>query len=168
MTSDRDTRSEYAPYGTTVPPNLSPAQFERLSLLSEELGEAVQAVGKILRHGLNSTNPDGNPYVTNAMALELELGDILAAVELLCVSGDLFRKSIELRVPAKLKKVRRYLHHQPSPAAPFDGRQQPRGADLEAAEGPMPSADPAWAISQMPRTVPLTAEEEAFQAQRGE
>lgn len=30
---------------------LSPAEAERLALLSEELGEAQQAIGKILRHG---------------------------------------------------------------------------------------------------------------------
>jgi hypothetical protein len=31
--------------------SLTPAELERLSLLLEELGEAQQAIGKILRHG---------------------------------------------------------------------------------------------------------------------
>lgn len=36
---------------------LTPAEAERLALLSEELGEAQQAIGKILRHGYDSSNP---------------------------------------------------------------------------------------------------------------
>lgn len=38
---------------------LSPAETERLALLSEEMGEVQQAIGKILRHGYESIHPDG-------------------------------------------------------------------------------------------------------------
>ena len=41
---------------------LTPAEAERLALLLEELGEAQQAIGKILRHGYASTHP-ANPGV---------------------------------------------------------------------------------------------------------
>ena len=30
---------------------LSPAEYERLAILAEEMGEAQQALGKIMRHG---------------------------------------------------------------------------------------------------------------------
>jgi hypothetical protein len=42
-------------------PNLNPAQAERLAILAEECGEIVQVIGKILRHGFESTHPEGGP-----------------------------------------------------------------------------------------------------------
>ena len=30
---------------------LSPAEVERLAILAEEMGEAIQVIGKVLRHG---------------------------------------------------------------------------------------------------------------------
>lgn len=42
---------------------LNPAQVELLALLAEEMGEAIQAIGKVLRHGYESYHPvteDGN------------------------------------------------------------------------------------------------------------
>lgn len=91
---------------------LSDEQAERLALLLEELGESQKAIGKILRHGYNSHNPDhGNEYKTNQIELEIELGDVMCAVDLLCESGDLSRTTINLRQKAKRKKVKPYLHH---------------------------------------------------------
>ena len=52
---------------------LTPAESERLALLSEEMGEAIQAIGKILRHGYESTGP--KTIVRNRTSLEKELGD---------------------------------------------------------------------------------------------
>ena len=46
---------------------LSDAQLERLYILSEELGEAQQAVGKILRHGYDSKHPETG--ITNKESL---------------------------------------------------------------------------------------------------
>lgn len=37
---------------------LTPAEAERLALLAEECGEAIQAIGKILRHGYESNHPE--------------------------------------------------------------------------------------------------------------
>lgn len=53
---------------------LTPAQAERLAMLAEECGEVIQIVGKILRHGYDSTHPDGGP--TNAELLSKEVCDI--------------------------------------------------------------------------------------------
>jgi NTP pyrophosphatase (non-canonical NTP hydrolase) len=88
------------------------AQIERLALLSEELGEAVQIVGKILRHGIESTDPNGN---TNKNLLEKELGDILAALFLMRYNNDLDLENIETATLLKMKKYKSgeaYLHHQ--------------------------------------------------------
>jgi hypothetical protein len=59
---------------------LSPAEAERLALLLEELGEAQQVIGKILRHGYESHHPE-NPDDSNRALLEGELGDVMAAIE---------------------------------------------------------------------------------------
>lgn len=55
---------------------LTPAQAEVLALLAEEAGELIQAIGKILRHGLESTHPANPGGPTNADALVRELGDV--------------------------------------------------------------------------------------------
>jgi hypothetical protein len=47
---------------------LTPAEAERLALLLEELGEAQQIIGKILRHGYESYHPD-DPETTNRTLL---------------------------------------------------------------------------------------------------
>lgn len=91
---------------------LSPAEAERLALLAEEAGEVVHAVGKILRHGYGSTNPDGDPEVTNQGALTKECGDFLAALRLLTDAQDIDVDDVRSYMATKLRKVGRYLHHQ--------------------------------------------------------
>lgn len=91
---------------------LTPAEAERLALLLEELGEAQQAIGKILRHGYESRSPYGGP--SNRNALILELGDVQFAIKLLCESGDLEELHIADRIVEKLSTVTQYLHHQPA------------------------------------------------------
>lgn len=90
--------------------NLSPAEAERLALLAEELGESIQAIGKILRHGYESRHPDGGP--TNRESLEIELGDVRHAINRMTASGDLIEKNIEDRSLKKAISVEKYLHHQ--------------------------------------------------------
>ena len=93
---------------------LTPAEAERLALAMEEMGEAIQAIGKILRHGYESRHPSGGP--TNRQALECELGDVYAAIGMLCDSGDTDIQQITSAMLAKDQSVQRYLHHQ-APAA---------------------------------------------------
>lgn len=92
---------------------LTPEEAELLVLLAEECGEAVQAVAKILRHGIFSTNremPVGHQE-TNASLLEKELGQILLAVELLACIGLVDRGSVLAASLAKAEMLQRYLHH---------------------------------------------------------
>lgn len=96
----------------TKPPRLNHAQLERLAWLSEELGEAQQAIGKILRHGYASKHPHVVDSVDNRMYLVQELGDVLAAVMLLVRNYDLDVVLIAKRAMLKLKNVKQYMHHQ--------------------------------------------------------
>lgn len=90
---------------------LTDAQSERLALLLEELGEAQQVIGKILRHGFESFHPD-RPDTTNRLLLEQELGDVRAAVDILIKAGDLNEDMIGYSKDDKLLRVVKYLHHQ--------------------------------------------------------
>lgn len=96
---------------------LTEAQAERLALLSEECGEVVQAIAKILRHGMDSVNPllavpdDENP-VTNQMSLEKELGHVICAMQKLRHAGDLSESEIDRHADEKAGKIKRWLHHQ--------------------------------------------------------
>lgn len=91
---------------------LSPAETERLGILVEELGESVQAIGKILRHGYESFNPD-DPKDTNRRDLEKELGDVHAISRMMYAAKDLSQTRIAKYARRKLAKPERYLHHQP-------------------------------------------------------
>lgn len=91
---------------------LSPAQVERLALLAEEMGEALQVVGKILRHGLNSSNPLIENAPKNFELLEKELGDVTCAISMLCDGGDIDLETMRRHRLAKHKNVQQWLHHQ--------------------------------------------------------
>lgn len=93
---------------------LTPSETELLALLSEECGECVQAIGKILRHGYGSTNPLIPGSDNNMDALAKEMGDVLAAMILLCDSGPVSKEQVHAHADVKLHNVKRWLHHQPS------------------------------------------------------
>lgn len=90
---------------------LTPAQAERLALLLEEMGEAQQMIGKILRHGYESSNPN-TKGPTNLQALERELGDVRAAMIILCNAGDLSKYMIHAQADEKQITWLRWSHHQ--------------------------------------------------------
>jgi NTP pyrophosphatase (non-canonical NTP hydrolase) len=91
---------------------LTAAEAERLALLLEEMGEAQQAIGKILRHGYHSENPDTQDHVDNRMMLEKELGDVSHAIDRMIRASDINREVIANFRRKKAKKVEKYLHHQ--------------------------------------------------------
>lgn len=95
--------------------HLTPTQAELLALLSEECGEVVQIVGKILRHGLSSCHPDGG--FPNYRLLESEVGDFLAATRLIASAGMIDMVRVEDAADVKSRKVFKYLHHSSPPAS---------------------------------------------------
>lgn len=92
-------------------PHFSPAERERLYLLMGELGESVQAVAKILRFGYESKHPvpSVHGFETNREQLQIELGQVAAAIALMSVNGDLSVNDMAHSTRAKLRTVRRWL-----------------------------------------------------------
>ena len=91
--------------------NLTAAETERLALLAEECGEVIQIVGKILRHGYDSSNPlDDSPI--NRRILEKEIGDIELAIYMLSEAKDIDRNEIDKARIEKGKKIGKWLHYQ--------------------------------------------------------
>lgn len=91
--------------------NLNSADAELFALLAEECGETVQAIGKILRHGKHSWDPDVVGKRTNIEDLDKEVADILAVIDIMTRAKLLDPANIESLKNAKLEKVWRYLHH---------------------------------------------------------
>lgn len=90
---------------------LSPLELERLALLSEECGEVIHIIGKIIRHGYNSFNPFDKERITNRELLEEELGDIQAAIQLMVDNKDITQEEIDAHKEIKTENVQQYLHH---------------------------------------------------------
>ena len=100
---------------------LTPAQAERLAMLSEECGEVIMAIGKILRHGYDSIHPDqqGTPpefRYTNRKALSYEVKDVIAVASALAHEGEIDLKDADGPYSEKAfriwQKKLRYTHHQ--------------------------------------------------------
>lgn len=86
---------------------LSNAQAERLYILLEELGEAQQAIGKILRHGYESGWNGSN----NRIDLEKELGHVQYAIKRLNAK-DLNEIRVIDALFTKALGITPFLHHQ--------------------------------------------------------
>lgn len=77
---------------------------EIMSILQEECAEVTQAVSKCFRFGLDNYKP-GKP-LTNREHLEVELGDVLAMIELLENIGVVSAASVEKAKEAKFEKLK--------------------------------------------------------------
>jgi len=91
---------------------LSETEIERLALMTEECGEVLQVIGKILRHGYIATDPNTGAKYDNRAALSREVGDFAYASGLMCEVGDLSVDDVEWASNAKAKRCLNYLHHQ--------------------------------------------------------
>jgi phosphoribosyl-ATP pyrophosphohydrolase len=91
---------------------MTPAQIERLGLLAEEAAEVIQAVGKILRHGFSSYNPDDPEQRTNDVTLAMELGDMEYAINLLVTANDISVENVARGRELANRKKPQYLHYQ--------------------------------------------------------
>jgi NTP pyrophosphatase (non-canonical NTP hydrolase) len=97
---------------------LTPAEVERLAILAEECGEVIQIVGKILRHGYDSYNPNDEHWTPNRQLLQKELGDVLWIVSKMDAAVDInFHMAtpvadLAARFHRKESSASPYLHHQ--------------------------------------------------------
>lgn len=91
---------------------LSPAEAERLSLLIEECAEVIQIIGKIQRHGYDSSHPNGGP--NNRDMLSEEMGHVRAASFLLTATGGVSARTVQEHADRKSEgyAANKYLHHQ--------------------------------------------------------
>jgi hypothetical protein len=90
--------------------DLTPAELERLAYLAEEMCEAGQMIGKILRHGYDSRDPTKASSPNNRVLLERELGDVLRAIRMMTDADDLTRHELD-RMAARPTPTK-YMHHQ--------------------------------------------------------
>lgn len=93
-------------------PALTAAEVERLAMLAEECGEIAQAVCKVLRHGWESASPFDDKRRPNRVALERELGDLLAVMYMMTDSGDLRVRDICAWRNRKRGRMAQWTHHQ--------------------------------------------------------
>lgn len=91
---------------------LTPAQAERLAVLMEEMAEAQQIIGKILRHGLDSYNPFDRERHANRYLLAVEMGHVAHALDRCLGAGDLMQHVIDDAKQKKAVSILKYLHHQ--------------------------------------------------------
>jgi len=98
---------------------LSPAQIERLGLLSEEMGEALQVIGKILRYGFENKNPDDKDHVSNRIDLAIELGHVKSAMDVIHNTGDIDYSLVEIYRNEKHEKLIKYLRYNENQLACF-------------------------------------------------
>lgn len=95
--------------------NLTPKQTELLGGTSEECGEVVQVIGKILRHGLDSSKPTDPLSVTNRQNLTAELADIAAMTDLLIENGVIDASEWKALKDKKRFRFEQYAHHMDDP-----------------------------------------------------
>jgi NTP pyrophosphatase (non-canonical NTP hydrolase) len=88
---------------------LTPEEHERLTILMEEMGESIQAIGKIFRHGYETSYPKGAP--TNRQTLEKELGHVSLAIARLIRSGDIDSNAVAASMDEKTMTIGQWLHH---------------------------------------------------------
>lgn len=89
---------------------LTPSQTERLAMLSEECGELIQVIGKILRHGYESFHPDF-PEISNRDLLRLEIIDVCAIMDKMEDIGDI-KYFNYMNIDQAWNKKLRYAYHQ--------------------------------------------------------
>lgn len=88
------------------PPDLTPAQLERLAFLAEECAETTQMAMKIVRHGYESVGWNNRRQLTK------EAADAVYAIQLMIEKGDIDEKLLRDFIQEKKESVKKYLHHQ--------------------------------------------------------
>lgn len=85
-------------------------QEECLNILQEECAEVIQAASKIKRFGIHAFNPSLENSPTNLENLEMELGDLLAMIDMCKAAGiGLTDEGLERAKQAKMQRVKKWM-----------------------------------------------------------
>jgi NTP pyrophosphatase (non-canonical NTP hydrolase) len=79
---------------------------EALGILQEECAEVIQEVSKIRRFGLDTLHYKSG--VKHSTMLEMEVGDVLALVDILIEQGILDRDGLEVATENKKLKLQQW------------------------------------------------------------
>jgi NTP pyrophosphatase (non-canonical NTP hydrolase) len=79
---------------------------EALDILQEECGEVIVEVSKCRRFGLDSLHYKTG--IKHATMLELEVGDVLALVDILIDQGILDTNTLDIAKEAKKEKLKQW------------------------------------------------------------
>lgn len=92
----------------------NPAELERLAFLNEEMAETAHALSKCIRHGFESVDPtlDLPLQITNREWLSREMGQVLAAMQLMVDALDVKEDVVFAAKEAKMATVGKWLHFQ--------------------------------------------------------
>ena len=91
---------------------LTKAERERLDLLMEEMGECLQIIGKIGRHGYESYNPFDEKKKSNRDLFTKELADVQVSINRILDVEDVSNLLFGALMSKKEHDVIPYLHHQ--------------------------------------------------------
>lgn len=86
-------------------------QREILEILIEECSEVIQRATKMLRFGVNETQP-GQPY-DNEARLSHEVGDLLIVIGLATASGLAREADIDFGAENKKRQLAKYMQTSP-------------------------------------------------------
>jgi len=78
---------------------------EALIILQEECAEVIQAASKIYRFGIDNVHKSGNTQRAN---LEMEIGDVLALIDILVEQGVVDLNNINLANANKKEKLKKW------------------------------------------------------------
>lgn len=78
---------------------------EIIIILQEEAAEVIQECSKVQRFGLDSTHKSGS---TNQQALEQEIGDLLAMVDLLLEHNVVTEAGLEIAKSRKIARLKEW------------------------------------------------------------
>lgn len=86
--------------------NVGDKENEILHILQEECAEVIQAISKCFRFGINNINPNTN--ISNIKSLELEIGDMLAMIDLLKDYNIVHDENIEQAKQNKFIRLKKW------------------------------------------------------------
>lgn len=85
---------------------MNKSNAEILDICQEEASEVVVAISKIRRFGLTGVDPRTDTGETNQDHLEEEIGDLMAMIRLMKLSGLIRFDKVDIAMEAKLNKLK--------------------------------------------------------------